>query len=108
MNPVDFSITEWVPWMQRALQLASLADGETSPNPLVGALVLDARGTLVGEGFHSKAGMPHAEVNALVQAGERARGGTLVVTLEPVVMKDEHLLALRQYSDRDWPELLLH
>lgn len=69
--------------MRRALQLAALAEGRTSPNPLVGAVVLDALGQLVGEGFHARAGEPHAEVGALVQAGERARGGTLVVTLEP-------------------------
>jgi diaminohydroxyphosphoribosylaminopyrimidine deaminase/5-amino-6-(5-phosphoribosylamino)uracil reductase len=69
--------------MQRALQLARLAAGRTSPNPLVGAVVLDARGALVGEGFHERAGAPHAEVMALRQAGDRARGGTLVVTLEP-------------------------
>ena len=73
----------WEPWMRRALQLAALADGHTSPNPLVGALVLDARGELVGEGFHARAGEPHAEVGALAQAGLLARGGTLVVTLEP-------------------------
>ena len=69
--------------MQRALQLAALGRGRTSPNPMVGALVLDAGGELVGEGFHAKAGHPHAEVGALLQAGDRARGGTLVVTLEP-------------------------
>jgi diaminohydroxyphosphoribosylaminopyrimidine deaminase/5-amino-6-(5-phosphoribosylamino)uracil reductase len=75
--------TAWIPWMRRALQLAELGQGRTSPNPLVGALVLDAGGTLVGEGFHARAGEAHAEVGALRQAGERARGGTLVVTLEP-------------------------
>lgn len=73
----------WIHWMRRALQLAALADGETSPNPLVGAVVLDENGTLVGEGFHSCAGQPHAEVVALAQAGEAARGGTVLVTLEP-------------------------
>ena len=73
----------WIPWMRRALQLAALADGHTSPNPLVGAVVLDAAGQLVGEGFHARAGEPHAEVGALVQAGDAARGGTIVVTLEP-------------------------
>jgi len=73
----------WASWMQRALQLASLGRGRTSPNPMVGALVLDAGGRLAGEGFHARAGEPHAEVGALAQAGERARGGTLVVTLEP-------------------------
>jgi diaminohydroxyphosphoribosylaminopyrimidine deaminase/5-amino-6-(5-phosphoribosylamino)uracil reductase len=69
--------------MERALQLARLAEGRTSPNPLVGAVVLAADGALVGEGFHARAGEPHAEVGALRQAGARARGGTLVVTLEP-------------------------
>ena len=69
--------------MRRALNLAALGEGRTSPNPLVGAVVLDAAGVLVGEGFHSRAGKPHAEVGALAQAGARARGGTLIVTLEP-------------------------
>jgi len=69
--------------MQRALQLAALGAGRTSPNPLVGAVILDAGGKLVGEGYHARAGEPHAEVGALAQAGARARGGTLVVTLEP-------------------------
>ncbi|PZV02854.1 MAG: bifunctional diaminohydroxyphosphoribosylaminopyrimidine deaminase/5-amino-6-(5-phosphoribosylamino)uracil reductase RibD [Cyanobium sp.] len=73
----------WQRWMDRALQLAALGDGRTSPNPLVGAVVLAADGTLVGEGFHARAGGPHAEVGALAQAGPRARGGTLIVTLEP-------------------------
>jgi diaminohydroxyphosphoribosylaminopyrimidine deaminase/5-amino-6-(5-phosphoribosylamino)uracil reductase len=76
-------LSPWRTWMQRALQLAALGRGRTSPNPLVGALVLDADGTLVGEGYHARAGQAHAEVGALHQAGERARGGTLVVTLEP-------------------------
>ena len=73
----------WDAWMRRALALAALADGHTSPNPLVGAVVLDRHGRLVGEGFHARAGEPHAEVGALAQAGDRAKGGTLVVTLEP-------------------------
>jgi diaminohydroxyphosphoribosylaminopyrimidine deaminase / 5-amino-6-(5-phosphoribosylamino)uracil reductase len=73
----------WHSWMARALQLAALGDGRTSPNPLVGAVVLAAEGTLVGEGFHARAGEAHAEVGALAQAGGRARGGTLIVTLEP-------------------------
>ncbi|MFM8524021.1 MAG: bifunctional diaminohydroxyphosphoribosylaminopyrimidine deaminase/5-amino-6-(5-phosphoribosylamino)uracil reductase RibD [Cyanobacteriota bacterium] len=73
----------WRPWMERALQLAALGQGRTSPNPMVGAVVLDAEGHLVGEGYHAAAGQPHAEVGALRQAGERARGGTLLVTLEP-------------------------
>ena len=73
----------WTIWMRRALHLAALAEGQTSPNPLVGAVVLDAQGVLAGEGFHAKAGQAHAEVGALAQAGERAKGGTIIVTLEP-------------------------
>ena len=73
----------WTFWMRRALQLAALADGQTSPNPLVGAVVLDVQGDLVGEGFHAKAGHAHAEVGALAQAGARAKGGTIIVMLEP-------------------------
>ncbi len=73
----------WELWMRRALALAALAEGHTSPNPLVGAVVLDAGGRLVGEGFHARAGEDHAEVGALRQAGTAAHGGTLVVTLEP-------------------------
>lgn len=69
--------------MRRAVALAARALGDTSPNPVVGCVVLDAAGDPVGEGSHSFAGGPHAEVVALREAGERARGGTLVVTLEP-------------------------
>ncbi|MHB1615400.1 MAG: bifunctional diaminohydroxyphosphoribosylaminopyrimidine deaminase/5-amino-6-(5-phosphoribosylamino)uracil reductase RibD [Actinomycetes bacterium] len=69
--------------MSRALALAALAVGATSPNPVVGAVVLDREGVIVGEGYHHRAGAPHAEVEALAQAGPRARGGTMVVTLEP-------------------------
>ena len=73
----------WVPWMRRAIQLALLAEGRTSPNPLVGAIVLDSVGRLVGEGFHTGAGKAHAEIEALNQAGEKSINGTIVVTLEP-------------------------
>lgn len=69
--------------MARAVDLAALAIGRTSPNPVVGCVVLDAAGLVVGEGFHEGAGGPHAEVVALADAGDRARGGTAVVTLEP-------------------------
>ncbi|SDE73227.1 diaminohydroxyphosphoribosylaminopyrimidine deaminase /5-amino-6-(5-phosphoribosylamino)uracil reductase [Thermus arciformis] len=69
-------------FLRRALQLAERARGHTSPNPLVGA-VLVKEGRIVGEGFHPKAGEPHAEVFALRQAGEEARGATAYVTLEP-------------------------
>jgi diaminohydroxyphosphoribosylaminopyrimidine deaminase/5-amino-6-(5-phosphoribosylamino)uracil reductase len=73
----------WVPWMRRSIQLALLAEGMTSPNPLVGAIVLDSSGRLVGEGFHTGSGNPHAEVEALNQAGKKSVDGTIVVTLEP-------------------------
>ena len=73
----------WVPWMRRSIQLALLAEGRTSPNPLVGAVVLDSRGGLVGEGFHTGAGNPHAEIEALDQAGKKSFNGTIIVTLEP-------------------------
>jgi diaminohydroxyphosphoribosylaminopyrimidine deaminase/5-amino-6-(5-phosphoribosylamino)uracil reductase len=70
-------------WSARALQLASLANFGTSPNPMVGAVVLDRDGHLAGEGYHRAPGEPHAEEIALAEAGERARGGTLYVNLEP-------------------------
>ncbi len=69
--------------MERARALGWSALGRTSPNPAVGAVVLDAAGQVVGEGATAPPGGPHAEVQALAQAGERARGGTAVVTLEP-------------------------
>ena len=69
--------------MRHALALAAKGRGFVEPNPMVGAVVLDAAGQLVGEGWHQQFGGPHAEVHALAAAGERARGGTLVVTLEP-------------------------
>jgi len=68
--------------MERALQLAERGRGRTSPNPMVGAVLVND-GEIVGEGFHPRAGEPHAEIFALRQAGERARGVTLYVTLEP-------------------------
>jgi diaminohydroxyphosphoribosylaminopyrimidine deaminase/5-amino-6-(5-phosphoribosylamino)uracil reductase len=69
--------------MRRAIALAARGLGTTSPNPVVGCVLLDAAGTVVGEGFHAYAGGPHAEIVALAQAGELARSGTAVVTLEP-------------------------
>jgi diaminohydroxyphosphoribosylaminopyrimidine deaminase/5-amino-6-(5-phosphoribosylamino)uracil reductase len=69
--------------MRRALGLAERGLGHTSPNPVVGAIVVDAAGTIVGDGHHERAGTPHAEVHALDAAGERARGATLYCTLEP-------------------------
>ena len=69
--------------LRRAAVLSGRALGSTSPNPPVGAVVLDAAGEVVGEGWTSPPGGPHAEVVALRQAGPAARGGTAVVTLEP-------------------------
>lgn len=69
--------------MRRALELAERGWGDVSPNPMVGALVV-RDGEVVGEGwFHGPKGSPHAEVHALRRAGERARGATVVCTLEP-------------------------
>ena len=68
--------------MLRALELARRAQGHTSPNPLVGA-VLVKEGCVIGEGFHRHVGAPHAEVEALREAGEAAAGSTAYVTLEP-------------------------
>ncbi|MGW5016295.1 bifunctional diaminohydroxyphosphoribosylaminopyrimidine deaminase/5-amino-6-(5-phosphoribosylamino)uracil reductase RibD, partial [Micromonospora chalcea] len=67
--------------MRRAIELAARGLGATSPNPVVGCVLLDTDGEVVGEGFHAYAGGPHAEIVALAQAGARARGGTAVVTL---------------------------
>jgi diaminohydroxyphosphoribosylaminopyrimidine deaminase/5-amino-6-(5-phosphoribosylamino)uracil reductase len=69
-------------WMERALELAERGRGLVEPNPLVGAVVV-RDGKIVGEGWHQRFGGPHAEVFALNQAGEQARGATLSITLEP-------------------------
>ncbi|MBW4654478.1 MAG: bifunctional diaminohydroxyphosphoribosylaminopyrimidine deaminase/5-amino-6-(5-phosphoribosylamino)uracil reductase RibD [Kaiparowitsia implicata GSE-PSE-MK54-09C] len=68
--------------MRRCLELAQQARGHTAPNPMVGAVVVQ-QGEVVGEGFHPKAGEPHAEVFALRAAGDRAMGATVYVNLEP-------------------------
>jgi len=68
--------------MTEALRLAAKGSGTASPNPMVGALVVK-QGRIVGQGFHLRPGLPHAEILALKQAGARARGATLYVTLEP-------------------------
>ena len=70
-------------YMRTALRLAERGRGGTSPNPMVGALVVDGTGVIVGRGAHEVAGGPHAEVYALRDAGERAAGATLYCTLEP-------------------------
>src|SRR5215468_1792532 len=69
--------------MNRALSLAERGRGRTSPNPLVGAVVVSRDGVIVGQGFHRRVGEPHAEVHALEEAGDLARGGTRYCTLEP-------------------------
>jgi diaminohydroxyphosphoribosylaminopyrimidine deaminase/5-amino-6-(5-phosphoribosylamino)uracil reductase len=76
-SPIDIT------WMRRAVELAARGAGGTHPNPVVGCVVLDRAGEPAGEGFHAYAGGPHAEVVALEMAGDRARGGTAYVTLEP-------------------------
>ncbi|WP_107985202.1 bifunctional diaminohydroxyphosphoribosylaminopyrimidine deaminase/5-amino-6-(5-phosphoribosylamino)uracil reductase RibD [Rhodococcus sp. OK519] len=69
--------------MRLAIDASQAARGSTSPNPPVGAVILDASGEVVGVGATRPPGGPHAEVVALAESGERARGGTAVVTLEP-------------------------
>ncbi|GAA0648144.1 hypothetical protein GCM10009548_12030 [Streptomyces malaysiensis subsp. malaysiensis] len=69
--------------MRRAIAISAQGLGTTSPNPPVGCVILDRDGVPVGEGYHLRKGDHHAEVNALTAAGERAEGGTAVVTLEP-------------------------
>lgn len=69
--------------MRECLKLAQQAEGRTAPNPMVGSVVLDQSGKIVGRGYHQRRGEAHAEVNALNDAGEKARGGTIYVNLEP-------------------------
>ncbi len=69
-------------YMKIALELAAKARGRTSPNPMAGAVIVK-EGNIVGRGYHLQPGTPHAEVNALNEAGKKAKGGTLYVTLEP-------------------------
>jgi len=72
-----------IKWMKRAIFLASLGNNTTSPNPKVGAVILDKNGNLISEGFHYKAGMPHAEAMAFSNLKKDAKGGTMYVNLEP-------------------------
>lgn len=78
-------------FMQIALDLAKKGIFTTTPNPAVGC-VLVKNGEIVGRGFHFKAGQPHAEVMALRDAGDRAKGATAYVTLEPCSHFEERLL----------------
>ncbi len=70
-------------WMKRAIFLASLGKNTASPNPLVGAVILDKNGKLISEGFHYKAGMPHAEAMAFNNLKKDAKEGSMYVNLEP-------------------------
>ncbi|SNS22528.1 bifunctional diaminohydroxyphosphoribosylaminopyrimidine deaminase/5-amino-6-(5-phosphoribosylamino)uracil reductase RibD [Rhodococcoides kyotonense] len=79
----DSDVAEYAAAMRTAVEASESARGRTSPNPPVGAVILDASGTVVGIGSTQPPGGPHAEIVALRDAGERARGGTAVVTLEP-------------------------
>ena len=67
-------------FMQRAVELALRAQGRTSPNPVVGAVIV-RNGRVLGEGYHRRAGLPHAEVEALRKATRPVRGATLYVNL---------------------------
>jgi len=72
-----------IKWMKRAIFLASLGKNTTSPNPRVGAVILDKNGNLISEGFHLKAGMPHAEAMAFSNLKKDPKGGSMYVNLEP-------------------------
>lgn len=76
-TPLDFQM------MSRAIQLAKRGIYTTAPNPNVGCVIVQTDGQIVGEGFHAKAGEPHAEVHAMRMAGNKAKGATVYVTLEP-------------------------
>lgn len=73
---------EHLHFMRLAVKLAKKGLGRTSPNPIVGSVVVKNR-KIIGQGYHEKAGLPHAEINALLDAGKKAKGSTLYVTLEP-------------------------
>ncbi len=86
LNPTHTNLgadhADHVKYMRQALELARIAEGRTTPNPAVGAVVV-AAGAVVGCGYHPKAGEPHAEIFALREAGARAQGADAYVTLEP-------------------------
>ena len=75
-------------FMQKALQLAARGAGKTSPNPMVGAVIVKS-GKIIAQGYHNKAGTPHAEIVALNKAGSKAKGATLYLTLEPCCHTDK-------------------
>lgn len=69
-------------YMKRAIDISKLGEFTTSPNPNVGCVIVN-NNIIVGEGWHEKSGENHAEINALIMAGKKAKGGTAYVTLEP-------------------------
>ena len=80
----NLTVPDYESYMRRALELAKKAEGCTSPNPLVGCVIVDAEGRTVGEGWHHKAGTPHAEIHAIAgMRAKHAQGHTAFVTLEP-------------------------
>ena len=80
----NMTVPDYESYMRWALELAKKAEGFTSPNPMVGCVIVDAEGRTVGEGWHQKAGTPHAEVHAIAaMKAKQARGHTAFVTLEP-------------------------
>ena len=78
-------------WMKRAIFLASLGKNTTSPNPRVGAVILDNNGNLISEGFHYMAGTPHAEAMAFNNLKKDPKGGSMYVNLELAAIKVKHL-----------------
>ncbi len=81
-NPMEWTMKDDIYWMRKVIRLAEKGRGRTSPNPMVGAILVKD-GIPVGEGYHAKAGEPHAEIIALQKAGDKARGATLYINLEP-------------------------
>lgn len=73
----------WSSWMQRCIELARKGSLSAAPNPMVGAVILNAKGEPIAEGWHEGPGQPHAEVVALDQLGGEAPGATMIVNLEP-------------------------
>ncbi len=86
-NLEDVYSTQPEYYMRECFELAKNALGRTSPNPIVGAIVLDRNGFPVGKGFHKVAGTDHAEVIAIREAGEKTKDGTLIINLEPCCHK---------------------
>jgi diaminohydroxyphosphoribosylaminopyrimidine deaminase / 5-amino-6-(5-phosphoribosylamino)uracil reductase len=79
----SLSLLSDIEYMELALRLAERGRGRTSPNPMVGAVVVTPEGVVAGTGFHERAGRPHAEVHALAAAGRLSKGATLYCNLEP-------------------------